>query len=161
MLLHTGSINQRAQRTHGAALFADHFAHVRLGHPDFDARHSIALDLTNVDGVRVINQGLDNHFDGFAHEQSTELSKNTEASQSNLALGSLGLRFNRRSFQLCCLLDQLTHRISWLSTLLDPVLNAFSLKIDLCRLTRRIVSTQIFEVRPVALRLLFLNYDAI
>src|SRR5947209_16294933 len=67
MLLHPGSINQRAQRAHRAALLADHFAHVRLGHPDFDARHSISFDLTHVHSVSVIDQGFDDHFDSFAH----------------------------------------------------------------------------------------------
>lgn len=72
MLLQSGRVNQRAQGPHGAALFADYLAHVCLGDAHLDPGGAIALNFTHVDCFCIINESLDDHFNGFAHIQSSK-----------------------------------------------------------------------------------------
>ena len=60
-----------------------------------------------------------------------------------------------------CLLNQARYGVSRLGALANPILNAIGLELDLRRLARWIVGAQIFQISAVALRLLFLHYDAI
>src|SRR5260370_2367476 len=58
MMFQPDRINQRPQRAHGPALFANHLSYVRLRDSYFDPRCAVPLDLAHVNCIRVIDQGL-------------------------------------------------------------------------------------------------------
>jgi len=144
LLLQPGRINQRTQRAYGAALLANHFAHVGLRHAHFNPRRSIALNLAHVNSLCIVDERFNYHFNRVAH---------------------LGVRLRRLSFRrglvLRSLFDQSSHRISGLCAFADPVLDAIALEIDFRGLARWIVRTEVLKERSVTFRLLFFNYDAI
>lgn len=78
-----------------------------------------------------------------------------------LKLCRRGFRFGFRRLIPGCLLDQLRYCVSRLSALADPVLNPIGLEIDLGRLASWVVSSQIFQISAIALRLFFFYHDAI
>jgi len=63
---------------------------------------------------------------------------------------SSGFRF-LRSLIPSRLFDQAADRVSRLRTFADPILNSIILDIDLSRLTRWIVGTEILKVRTISL----------
>src|SRR5581483_3512087 len=109
MLFHTGRINQRTQRAHGATLFADHLAHVRLRYAYLDARRAFALNLAHVHRVGIIDEGLHHHFDRVAHKiqvWSAEFGvwsqTRTTAPDSGLATSLAACLINRRTVSVGC-----------------------------------------------------------
>src|SRR3954447_12784858 len=57
--------------------------------------------------------------------------------------------------------DQASNGLSWLRALFNPIANAHQIKIDITIGTRRTVGTEVFQVRTIALRSVFLNDDSI
>src|SRR2546423_5428009 len=154
MLLQPGRVNQRTQRAYGAALLANHFAHIRLRHAYFNARGSFALNLAHVDSLGIVDEGLHHHFDRVAHRFGPNL-------KFHVACATLDLDCLNAHFRLRGLLDQPSHCLSRLRAFADPVLDAIALELDFRGLARWIVRTEILKERSVTLRLLFFYYDAI
>ena len=65
------------------------------------------------------------------------------------------------AFGLRSLLDQLTHGVCRLGAFLDPIANAISLELDRGRLASRIISSDVFQKRAIAFRLLLFDHNAI
>jgi len=146
MLFESRRVNQRAQGAHGAALLADYLSHVRLGDAHLDPGGPLALNFAHVDSSRIINQSLDDYFNGFAHIQSSK-------SKVFVVTLDVGLSdcFRCSTFRLRGLLNQLANSIGWLCAFFDPVTNSVGLQLNLCRLARRIVCSKVLEARAVAL----------
>lgn len=67
MLLNPGGVNQRTQRAHCPALLADDLPHVGLRDANLDARRTIALNFTHIDGIAIIDKSFHHQFDRVAH----------------------------------------------------------------------------------------------
>ena len=146
MLLESRRVNQRTQGAHRAALFADYLSHVCLGDAHLDPGGAFTLNFPHVDCFRVINQSLDDYFNGFAHIQGPR-------SKVFVVTLDVGLSdcFRCSTFRLRGLLNQLANSIGRLRAFFDPVTNSVGLQLNLCRLARRIVRSKVLKVRAVAL----------